>query len=385
MRIAIATPTFPPDIGGVAQVALRQANYLRSKGHEIYIFSGNADSPEAHTPLAPDIEVRRFGVKVSGFPRYAAGDKFGVQPTTVRGRYLDALRAAAPDVIISHCWQAWNTDWLITDAPDLTNKLAIFSHGTSIHSTHGKAGILRRLRWSQYERTHLVPGLSRAAGFLILEDHEDLERFFDVRIARRLGVKYAVVPNGFNPEIGKLHQVREKYSEEKVALFVGQFTKDKGADFVFEAFQAHMPEGWRLDMCGSVRTKLLDKLQRKADPRVSFHIGLTADELVSFYGQADLFLHASLSECQPLVVLDAIGAGIPFLSTKSGSVECVDGGLIVETKRQFSEALRHLAADNDERRKLSKAGLRAARNKYNWEQSLATLERTITQIAAHPQ
>lgn len=377
MRIALACPSFPPDVGGVAQVALRQAIYLIERGHEVRVFSGG--SQHGGTSSTNGVQEMRFPIAVKGFPSYAAGDILGVS-TQLRERYLVSLDKYEPDVILSHCWQAWNTDWLITRGQIFHDRLVIFSHGTSIHSGHGRAGYVRRLRWSQYTRTHLIPGLKRARRLIVLEDYQDDDRFFDVKLARTLGAPYTVVPNGFNPNIdvrGCIQSLRDG----NTAIFVGQFTRDKGADTVFEKFDKFAPQGWRLRMYGSKRTPLLRELEQRQNPRVSFHVGLGPADIAGAYNDADLMLHASRSECQPLVLIDAMAAGVAFISTDVGSVSALNTGVIVRDEHAFGPALQALCTNRRLLNELAERGRHQALTKYNWERSLRTLDTALGETA----
>lgn len=122
----------------------------------------------------------------------------------------------------------------------------------------------------------------------------------------------AVIPNGidlglFAPRPRAEARARLGLpAEERLALFAGRLNESKGARLMLSACQR---AGYRLLIAG---------------PRGSpgaLHLGaLSADELAVAYGAADCVLLPSVYEACSYVLLEALAAGVPVLTTRVGSV-----------------------------------------------------------------
>ncbi|MGN7872172.1 glycosyltransferase family 4 protein [Roseateles sp. 22389] len=385
MRILITTSTFPPQSGGVAEVAARQVAALRGMGHEVKVLSGG-------DPQATDAEegVQRLPIRPGRFPCYAAGDALGIHDPARRAVYLDAVRAARADVIVSHCWQAWNTDWLFDAQPAIETPIVLFSHGTSVNTKNGRTGLLRYVRWRSYAWRRIPRSLRSASAFVALADHADSDRFLDVSIARRIGVPVHVVANGSSEDVRAAADASP--GRERLVLCVGQYTPEKNFAGVLDAFLHAGRKDWAIAFCGSSANGYLERLRQRVagsleaqEGRVAFHVGLGRRELAALYAKASIFAFASRTECQPLVVLDAMAAGMPFLSTDVGCVRTFPGGLTVPDNSVFETELVRLMADASLRERLGDEGRAAAERTYNWRVSAARLEQILSQVVANVQ
>ena len=106
--------------------------------------------------------------------------------------------------------------------------------------------------------------------------------------------------------------------------------------------------------------------------RVVLWPGLFGDELVGAYRQADVFFSPSKTELMPLVVLEAMAAGLPAVVTNvSGSRDLIEdghNGFVVEPGRpeEMARGLAHLVGDASLRGRLAGATL-ARVQAYSWD------------------
>lgn len=90
------------------------------------------------------------------------------------------------------------------------------------------------------------------------------------------------------------------------------------------------------------------------------------EELLSLYREADAFVHVSLTEGLPGVILEAMGAGLPIVATDTGGVKAALGGgeagLLVPPgdPQALANAIECLASDGSMRDRLASAALRRA-------------------------
>lgn len=382
MHVLITTPTFPPQSGGVAEVARRQQCFLAERGHLVEVYSSECDQEDYPA-------IKRFKVRPGRFPSYAAGDRWGIFAPEEKKRYIESIKKSSAQVILAHCWQAWSTDWIFENLDEIKKPVILFTHGTSVNSCSGLLGVLRFLRWREYAWRTIPHVLQRAAGVFVLENYADQDRFFDIFIAKKIGIDVRVVPNGCAPELLSSHAKLHSDDDEKIILCVAQYTPEKNPAAVLDAFVALNDLHAKLVICGSSATPYFSSMRRRVEKlpsnisgRISLEIALPRNSLLDLYKRASVVVSTSITECQPLVLLDAMGAGVPFISTRVGCVDSLPGGMIVNTSHDLRVALAKLLADPMLRSKLGSAGREAAVHKYNWNNSLLALEKNIEEVVA---
>jgi len=108
----------------------------------------------------------------------------------------------------------------------------------------------------------------------------------------------------------------------------------------------------------------------------------TGDEKITIFSNADVFVHPSLSDCLPLVILEAMQHSLPVVSTIEGAIpDAVEDGVtgfIVPKKDHgaLAEKLELLIIDADLRFKMGAAG-RAA---YERDFTLEKFENRLSEI-----
>ena len=112
------------------------------------------------------------------------------------------------------------------------------------------------------------------------------------------------------------------------------------------------------------------------------------DDVPRLLAAADLFTLASTYEGYPLVVMEALGAGLPVVATAVGGVvEAVDpsAGVLVPPRQPelLAAALTRLAVDGEERHRLA-AGAATAGRRYDITGAVRTTEDLYRRCADHP-
>jgi glycosyltransferase involved in cell wall biosynthesis len=90
--------------------------------------------------------------------------------------------------------------------------------------------------------------------------------------------------------------------------------------------------------------------------------------LIGAYQQADVFVMPSEIEAAPVVLLEAMAAGLPWVSFEVGNVAELSGGIVVQNEAQMREAILTLQHSPTLRQQLSAAGRAQAVERYDWKQ-----------------
>lgn len=223
------------------------------------------------------------------------------------------------------------------------------------------------------EKFHFLYGnrISRWYGKLVLR------RFTGIRVLgkeiadelSRLGVKNTVImDNGADVPNGISYLVEPSDGVIRI-LFVGLHSKDKGFDVLLRAcrhlrrnrvrFELHTLGQWRSE---EFRQEMLRFMNSVDLANVIYFHGLQhAEEKWAAYSQCQVLALPSLTEGQPLVILEAFGCGIPVVATRVGGIPDIieDGvnGFLVNSgaAEELARALEDLAQDCELRQKMSVA------------------------------
>lgn len=184
------------------------------------------------------------------------------------------------------------------------------------------------------------------------------------------GVKkpIVVIPNGvdtnkFKP--GKSNFLRNKLklsSTDKIVLYVGRLAKEKSVDFLINSFSKVKEEGVYLVLVGDgPERQNLEKLISKLglEQKVLLTGFVEHANLVDVYNSADLFVFASSTETQGMVIPEAMSSGLPILTIKdkvfAQFIEDSVSGFMVDKKQTiFAQKLENILQDKDLRARISK-------------------------------
>jgi len=152
-------------------------------------------------------------------------------------------------------------------------------------------------------------------------------------------------------------------------LYAGRLTKEKRLDLLLRAV-ARLRHEREFNLClvgsGPMERPLRRLAQRLAvSDRVVFCGSVPHEQMPDYYGAADLFVFPSPTDTMGLVLVEAMGAGLPCVAVgKYGPGEVViDGqtGFVVPfDERRFAEATAKLLADRRLRQQMASAARKRA-------------------------
>ena len=389
MKILIVSFTFPPQVGGVAEVARTQAVGFTRRGHEVSVVT--TFDPRRTDAHAPDgVKVRQFDVQGS----YQAGSGY-------RGEidaFQDFITNTSVDVILFHCWQNWAADTVIPALARTRARKIMLSHGYDAHVWKRQPrfpwGLGVWLRSLPYVAR--LPRMMRAFDKIIfLSGRCDAGRFFDGWVARKTcPERVEVIPNGVH--LSEFVKKREDFRKTRgvttkfMLLDVANYDDRKNQIGTLRDFMAANRDDATLVFIGGEfnpyqkrMAQVHEELHRAhTKARVLFLEKIPKDTIYAAYQAADVFLLGAKHETQPLAILDAMAAGIPFISTNAGCVSEFPGGLVRSSGRETTEAIQQMLDNESLRRKLGADGRAACETKYDWERVLDAYEKLFEMLVA---
>ncbi len=197
--------------------------------------------------------------------------------------------------------------------------------------------------------------------------------------------KITVIPPGIDLDLWDFPERSKGAGETVNALFVGGDFARKGGDTLLQAFAA-------LPAQANVHLHLVTQTEgvgdNLANVTVHRHIKPNSDTLRGLFQNADMFVLPTRADCSPLVVLEALAAGLPIITTHVGALaETVtqgETGLVVPANDApaLCEALARLAGDSGERRAMGRRARLDARVRFGAAQNYGKLVQTVREAGA---
>ena len=295
--IALISPRYAPEIGGVERVVEMTARGLARCGVQVEVITTDP------TGRLPRLE-RRDGVTVRRFRTLANDDVYFASPGLGLWLLQHAERYALLHVHSYHTPLLFQAA-LTTHRAGLPLVVTPHYHGTG-HST------LRRALHGPYRP---IGGwaLRQAARITCVSEMEQalLREHFGARLP------VSLIPNGVEiDELAPARAMSEPHESLRI-LSVGRLAAYKQADRTLHAL-GHLPASAELTIVG--QGPLAPELRRLAHTlgvaaRVWLPGQISRDDLIAQYGRADVAVSLSRNEAFGLAVLEAMVAGLPVVAS----------------------------------------------------------------------
>jgi 1,2-diacylglycerol 3-alpha-glucosyltransferase len=151
--------------------------------------------------------------------------------------------------------------------------------------------------------------------------------------------------------------------DEPLLLHSGRLAREKNIEFLLRAFQEMLQargDLWLVLTGGGPERPALERYVAELGirDRVIFTGYLPREQLIELYREADLFIFASKTETQGLVLVEAMAAGTPVVALgERGVLEVVQDGvnglLPPEEEQSYATVVLGLLADRERRERLS--------------------------------
>lgn len=383
MRIAMLTNNYKPFVGGVPISVERQARELTKRGHEVTVFA-----PQ----YTQDCEDHREGTNDPGegsyrVIRFKTGrlrmENGVVYPRTISPEILDGFKKQQFDCIHVHhpmctgpmalyLGRRYNLPVIYT----YHTKYEDYLHYLGPFRNMEKKGAMRK-RLYKIGREKVVPGYMRwftNRCDLVLAPTESMRRSITSKGTK---TPAAIFPTGledsfFEGDELKSEEIRSSHLAGCEYLFcsVSRLEEEKNPRFLLQGIaelKKRLGKPFKVLLIGdgSMKKKLVQMAGELNIAEETVFLGNIDNQEIKYYlGACDLFLFASKSETQGIVLAEAQAAGLPVVAVKATGVEDIvldgkNGYATEEDAVKWAQKIL-LALDNENHGRLTKEARKSA-------------------------
>lgn len=383
VRVAMFTNNYLPFIGGVPISIERLRRGLQALGNSVLVVAPRyKDQPrqEDHVVRVPSLfsfgENREFRLANIFLPRLQK-----------------RVRAFKPDLVHLH-HPFWLGSLGLFSARRL-NIPAVYTYHTRLeHYAHfvPLPGMLFRNLISHA----LIKRFANKCDGVIVPTYstEEYLRMIGVKtptFVQPTGIEYQRFRAVDEHEVDKLRRSLG-LTDETVFISVSRLSNEKNIDFMIDALaalkqQVRRPFRFLMIGDGHQRQRLQDKIESLGLEACCTLVGsVPPDEMPTWYRLGDVFLFASKSETQGMVILEAMAAGLPVVAVRSSGIDDVvrqgfNGFKTPERQEPWCEQVRRLLEDDPLREELSANALQFARD-FSVEQFATDVRQIYAEVQA---
>lgn len=338
MRVLLVSRVWPRDErSGVSLCAAAHARIILELGHDLAIV-GNARLGKR----ALGIPARTHLISSSGGMTLYSPPRISLK--AVRG----VIDAEAPDLVIAEGWQSALTEAFAWCASRAGRRVLMISHGVSLAPYDSSlVWHLRTLAWSPYRRFWLPYIVKRISWLTTLDDASPSDRFLDRDLAKEAGTPVSLLANA---PINWRAERSPRHKRRMQVLCVGYFSPVKNQLAVIRLADVLKDIGLSFVFVGARRGVYFEKCMAEAHSRgLMASVSFSEDSELSVgdeIAQSIAVVSASLSEALPLVLLEAMASGTPFIAPSVGAIPYLRGGLLADTDSARISALQRLLTDD---------------------------------------
>jgi len=369
MRVAFFCDSYKPYLSGVTNSIELLATGLRELGHRVFIFA-----PRYPKHVDADPDIIRFPSLPTGYPRFRLTLPYVNRvpevdlihshspfQTGLLARYL-ANKRKLPFIYTFHTLFTRYVHYA-RYIPEPLSKMTLvgyarrFCHRCDLIITPSKMAKRVLRTWKIYNKTAVVP------------TGVDLDQYRKIKPGARDGL-------------------RKKYKipkEAKVLLYVGRLSKEKNINFLLRAFKNLSYPSIYLVLVGG--GPLEEEIKGLKIKNVVLTGEINYPEVLSYYYLGDLFVFASQTETQGLVLAEAKAAGLPVVALFAGGLvdtvrSGLDGYLTQRSLEAFSTHISRLLADPDLLTKMGKSAKEDAHERFSSSVMAKTTENLYNELIA---
>ena len=383
MKILYTVSTYNPHTDGIQFVTSYLAEGLVKRGHSVDLIAYEyPDLTDKKEEVINGVRVMRYPVKTVHMMH--KGDKEGYQKWIIGNQ-------KNYDVMINVGSQTALTDWLLPVMDQIKIPKVLHLHSVwdfGLHKTDFASfkifasKMFGNLRWGGYFLKYKKAFQSYDV-VLQLHNKDYAYNFFK----RKYGVESRVLENAAEDDFFEIEHVKK----EKVIINVSNYGRMKNQLDTIKTFEkSSLSDEWNLVLIGSKKTSYYQELDNYCknvlDPAkrdsVVLHVGLKREQVKEYVKSSSIYMTNSLKEAFPISILEAMAAGVPYISSDVGIVKYLGGGIVPNTQEEFVQSLERLAADDAYRKRLGEEGRREACEKYKISKKVEQLEAILYSLTS---
>lgn len=390
MKIAMLTNNYRPFVGGVPISVERQAQELVKLGHQVTVFAPmyEAENKTQEENFREKLmeEDRKSPERVIRYrSQKKKMDNGMIYPAICPTEIFEVFERESFDRIHVHHpmfagpWALWlGKKYRIPVIYTYHTRYEDYVHYIPcLRLTEGSTAVKRKaVEWIQKSVIPSYMGWFCDRCDLVIAPSAGMSR-----IIRGYGVEtpVAVLPTGldgdfFRKDAGRSQEIREQYSRGKKHLLVtvSRLEEEKNYGFLLRGItelRHVMGDSFHVLIIGdgSRRSELKVRASILGIQDVVTFVGnVPNDQVKDYLGAADLFLFASKSETQGIVLAEALAAGTPVTALHAVGTDDIieDGvnGFLTEEKEAVWAAKAAEALDEEVNRRMRRAALISAEN-----------------------
>ena len=397
MSIAMLTNNYKPFVGGVPISIERLSEGLRNLGHEVYVFAPSYEN-QAEEPyviryrsrkkrlrdfIVPDMFDSIIKKKFEEIPF----DLIHVHHPMLMG-YVAHYLGRKYDIPVVYTYHTRYEQYL--HYFKVYQMLQKHAHKTKFSPVYKLEDLILESCESLILPAHNRIFMNQCD--LIFAPTQSIKRYLE-----SLGVltNIEILPTGiaeenFTFDQEKKAMIRHTYLGDKKFLFctVSRLELEKNLAFILEGLELlkeRVGDCFRMLIIGdgSQKEELVAMAQEKGlEENVVFCGSISHKEISNYYHACDLFLFASQSETQGIVLLEAMAAGLPVVAVSASGVNDVvqhgiNGFRTTLDARQWSDRVACLIENDELRKKMREKALQVAKGYH--VNSIAYLAQTYYQ------
>jgi len=355
MKIAILVEFFPPRHGGTERASYNIAKHLALRGHDVHIItSWDQGLPKSSFQDGFHIHRVHWG-KIRFF-------------STVFFLFevFFCLKSIQPDIVhVQHI--GFGSIPAYFSKKLLKKPYIVYGRGSDVYYMSFFMRII-----SKFFLKHAVKVIALTADM-----KRELQKIYYGEIL--------VIPNGVELDNYKNLQKQDfQVNNKKIIIFVGSLRPVKGLEYLIKAMEiihVEMENTILMIIGDGEERKSLEKLVLKLhlENVVTFIGEIPNENIPSYLVQGDVFVLPSLSEGFPNVLLEAMAAGLPIVTTNTKGLSDIirneENGYLVEPKnpQQLAEKLLMVLNNSTQSKKFSNNNLDEVK-KYSWKNVVICLE-----------